>query len=118
MVSEQIEHPVHQTKTFATRCGAETWYLPKGGDAWVPGQCILTVKPDWIGELIDSNDGAFWAPSLLDNRNMVYSVPPGGGGGGTSCLGWVKYGMGTGWFTTACRNFIPKISSTLWFVAR
>ena len=74
--------------TTTLRCGAETWYLPRGGDAWVPGQCILTVKPAWVGELIDSNDGAFWAPSLLDDRNMVYSVF--GGDGTTSCLGWVR----------------------------
>ena len=72
------------------RCGAETWYLPEGGDAWVPGQCLLTAKPDWIEALVDTNDGAFWAPSLLDDRNVVYSVP-GGDGGGVSCLAWARY---------------------------
>ena len=75
---------------YTCRCGVETWYLPQGGDAWVPGQCLLTVKPDWIEELVDTNDGAFWAPSLLDDRNMVYSVP-GGDGGGVSCLAWARY---------------------------
>ena len=55
-----------------------------------------TVRPDGEARLgrgarrHQRRDGAFWAPSLLDDRNMVYSVP-GGEDGSTSCLGWVRY---------------------------
>ena len=70
----------------------ETWYLPKGGDEWLPGQCLLTAKPGWIGGLVEDNDGAFWAPALLDDRNMLYSVPsPFNDEGGTSFLAWIRW---------------------------
>ena len=73
-------------------CGVETWYLPKGGAEWLPGQCLLTAKPGWIGGLVEDNDGAFWAPALLDDRNMLYSVPsPFDDEGGTSCLAWIRW---------------------------
>ena len=70
----------------------ETWYLPRGGAAWQPGQCLLTSKPGWAGGLVSDNDGAFWAPALLDDRTMLYAVPsPFDDEGGASCLGWLRW---------------------------
>ena len=73
-------------------CGVETWYLPRGGAAWQPGQCLLTSKPGWAGGLVGDNDGAFWAPALLDDRTMLFAVPsPFDDEGGASCLGWLRW---------------------------
>ena len=72
-------------------CGVETWYLPRGGAAWQPGQCLLTSKPGWAGGLVGDSDGAFWAPALLDDRTMLYAVPPPfDDEGGASCLAWLR----------------------------
>ena len=55
-------------------CGLETWYIAPGQSDWQPGQCLFQSKPRWISEEVPGNDGAFWAPSLLDSRTMYYSV--------------------------------------------
>ena len=42
----------------------------------------------WTSE---GNDGAMWAPSLLDDRNMLYSVPsPFDDDEGATCLAWLR----------------------------
>ena len=45
-----------------------------------------------ISGIVTDNDGAFWAPALLDDRNMIYSVPsPFEDEGGPSCLAWLRW---------------------------
>ena len=56
-------------------CGLETWYIKPGlDDEWRPGQCLLQNKPDWIHEEVPQQDGAYWAPGLLNPRTMYYSM--------------------------------------------
>jgi len=55
-------------------CGLETWYISAGQTDWQPGQCLFTSKPDWVAEELPANDGAYWAPTLVDGRRMYYSV--------------------------------------------
>merc|ERR1711971_895855 len=55
-------------------CGLETWYISPGESDWQPGQCLFTSKPDWVAEELPANDGAYWAPTLVDGRKMYYSV--------------------------------------------
>ena len=56
-------------------CGLETWYLKPGVDEdWRPGQCLLQDKPDWVSREVPDQDGAYWAPSLLDSKTMYYSM--------------------------------------------
>jgi len=55
-------------------CGLETWFLAPGMTDWQPGQCLLTVKPDWVGREVPGNDGAYWAAGLLDSNTLYYSV--------------------------------------------
>jgi len=56
-------------------CGLETWYLKPGVDEdWRPGQCLLQNKPDWVSTEVPDQDGAYWAPSLLDSKTMYYSM--------------------------------------------
>merc|ERR1711971_1502441 len=55
-------------------CGLETWYISAGQTDWQPGQCLFTSKPDWVAEELPANDGAYWAPTLVDGRKMYYSV--------------------------------------------
>jgi len=59
------------------RCGLETWYLAPGQQDWQPGQCLFLTKPGWVGEELPRNDGAYWAPTLVDARTMYYSISAG-----------------------------------------
>jgi len=62
-----------QTDGYA--CGLELWYLRPGERSWMPGQCLLTQKPDWTFLATPRNDGAFWAPSFGPTpRRLYYSV--------------------------------------------
>ena len=58
-------------------CGLETWFAPVEGYSFLPGQCLLREKPEWIADLLPGNDGAYWAPGVLDDRALYYSVPAG-----------------------------------------
>ena len=70
---------------------------------------MLTSKPGWIGGLVEGNDGAFWAPALLDDRNMLYSVPsPFDDEGGASCLAWIRYEFTS--VETGCKKATYKIN--------
>ena len=62
-------------QAFCYSCGLETWYISRGQSDWQPGQCLFQSKPSWIEEELPGNDGAFWAPALMDSRTMYYSVP-------------------------------------------
>ena len=56
-------------------CGLETWYIKPGQDEdWRPGQCLLQQKPSWVGEEVPQQDGAYWAPSLMNPRTIYYSM--------------------------------------------
>jgi len=56
-------------------CGIETWYRPSfSGDSWKPGQCLLRTKPQWVDEEISGQDGAYWAPELISEHVLLYSV--------------------------------------------
>ena len=56
-------------------CGLETWYIKPGeDDDWRPGQCLLQQKPSWISEEVPEQDGAYWAPSLMDPKTIYYSM--------------------------------------------
>ncbi|MCP4589282.1 MAG: family 43 glycosylhydrolase, partial [bacterium] len=55
-------------------CGLETWFQEPGSNTWTPGQCILRDKPDWVAEHLPGNDGAYWAPALVDANTIIYSV--------------------------------------------
>lgn len=55
-------------------CGLETWMWSQEDEEWVPHQCVLTEKPAWISEMLPANGGAYWAPALLDERTLIYSV--------------------------------------------
>lgn len=68
-------------------CGLETWYLSPGDQDWQPGQCLFQTKPSWIDEELPSNDGAFWAPALLNSKTMYYSVAAMGEGEDAQCIG-------------------------------
>ena len=59
---------------FYCRCGLETWIMTPGDVDWRPGQCLLVSKPSWIDDELPGNDGAFWAPTLLNSTFMYYSV--------------------------------------------
>jgi len=56
------------------KCGLETWIMTPGDVDWRPGQCLLVSKPSWIDDELPGNDGAFWAPTLLNSTFMYYSV--------------------------------------------
>lgn len=75
-------------------CGLETWNIPPGKSEFEPWQCLLSDKPDWIEEEVPTNDGAYWAPGMLDARTMYYTVPPGDamedGEETRSCIGLLK----------------------------
>jgi arabinan endo-1,5-alpha-L-arabinosidase len=58
-------------------CGLETWVRDSPGDDWTPGDCLFLDKPAWVAEELPTNDGAFWAPDLLDPDTLVYSVSAG-----------------------------------------
>ena len=45
-------------------------------EAWHPGQCILTDKPDWVEEEIPSNGGAYCAPAFLSPYALYYCIGP------------------------------------------
>jgi len=55
-------------------CGLETWYISADQTDWQPGQCLFTSKPEWVAAELPANDGAYWAPTLVDGRKMYYSV--------------------------------------------
>ena len=65
-------------------CGLETWVRSSSKEKWKPGQCLFIDKPSWIEEELPENDGAFWAPELLDqntqspsnNLALQYSYSP------------------------------------------
>ena len=55
----------------------------------------MRYKPSWIGDIVEGNDGAMWAPSLLDDKNLLYSVPsPFDDDEGATCLAWLRCGCG------------------------
>ena len=56
-------------------CGIETWYRKQNSKSnWKPGQCLLQTKPSWIEEEIPGQEGAYWAPELVKDNVMLYSV--------------------------------------------
>lgn len=74
------------------RCGLETWVRPGPGADWQPGQCLLIDKPAWVSEELPENDGAYWAPSLLEGAGglpaLAYAVANGfEDDSGASCVG-------------------------------
>ncbi len=56
------------------RCGLELWRQAPGGRRFRPGQCLLSEKPAWVDEELPTNDGAYWAPGFLSERELYYSV--------------------------------------------
>lgn len=58
-------------------CGLETWVLGMNDILWQPEHCLLQVKPEWIEREIPDHDGAYWAPSFLNQHTMYYSVSSG-----------------------------------------
>ena len=55
-------------------CGLETWIRSSPDKKWEPGECLFIEKPSWVEEELPENDGAFWAPELLDHNTLFYSV--------------------------------------------
>ena len=55
-------------------CGLETWYRTPEDENWKPGQCLLQSKPSWVSVEVPQQDGAYWAPALLDSKTMYYSM--------------------------------------------
>ena len=55
-------------------CGLETWIRSSPDKKWEPGQCLFIEKPSWVEEELPENDGAYWAPELLDQNTLFYSV--------------------------------------------
>ena len=66
--------PVSKLFYFLKSCGLETWHIAPGQTDWQPGQCLFTSKPSWVAEELPGNDGAYWAPTLVNSRMMYYSV--------------------------------------------
>ncbi|MEL6919708.1 MAG: family 43 glycosylhydrolase [Pseudomonadota bacterium] len=56
------------------RCGLEMWKRLSARSEWQPHDCIFIDKPDWVAEELPENDGAYWAPDLLDDSTLFYSV--------------------------------------------
>merc|ERR1711892_736460 len=74
-------------------CGLETWYLAPGQADWLPGQCLLREKPDWVKEEVPGNGGDYGAPAFLSSRFLYYSVS---GGDDNQCIGKATaFGDGT-----------------------
>lgn len=69
-------------------CGIETWYREiHGGGDWRPGQCLFRTKPSWVKNELSGNDGAFWAPELINSSTLLYSVSDYDDYYGTTCVG-------------------------------
>jgi len=77
------------------RCGLENWRRADDAAPWQPHLCLFRDKPAWIGEELPGNDGAFWAPGLVADGTLVYSVANGFEQSG-SCVGAARWD-GTGW---------------------
>ena len=74
-------------------CGLETWYLAPGQADWLPGQCLLREKPDWVKEEVPGNGGDYGAPAFLSSRILYYSVS---GGDESQCIAQATaFGDGT-----------------------
>ena len=71
-------------------CGLELWSRESPSDDWVPTTCILQDKPDWIEEALPDQDGAYWAPSFVDARTIVYGVAVNEDDQAGTCLGRVS----------------------------
>lgn len=63
-------------RAFGYNCGLETWVMNRGEDyEWKPAQCIMQQAPKWIKQKLGrANKGTFWAPAMIDERTMLYSV--------------------------------------------
>jgi len=72
--SGQIISVTGKAQEDGYECGLETWYRTSRNSNWEPLECLFTNKPDWISEIVPTNDGAFWAPEFIDNNRILYSV--------------------------------------------
>jgi len=54
-------------------CGLEIWSRTDGTD-WKPDTCLLRDKPAWVADEAPGNDGAYWAPAMVDANTLYYSV--------------------------------------------
>lgn len=68
-------------------CGLETWVLDADEQQWMPGECLLQNKPNWIAEELPLNDGAYWAPEFLTSTMLYYSVSNMNADNEGSCIG-------------------------------
>lgn len=79
-----------KAQEYGYNCGIETWYREGTFTQWKPGQCLFREKPQWINQIIPPQSGAFWAPELVNEKAMYYSVAAADESSPVTCIGLAK----------------------------
>ena len=67
------------------KCGLELWFRENISSDWQPYECLFINKPNWIKDEVPDNDGAFWAPEIINEKKILYSVASNFEDGEVSC---------------------------------